>query len=415
MLVGCAICARGLVGCSPYSGVGAFRCESDPDCQGAADGQCEPTGFCSFADSACPDGRRYGDLSGGLAGQCVSAVALEDASVGAEPIGDDLVCFGSDAGLVEPCFAVEPAGEIVLDAAIDTDGAQCQAVTNTTACVIAGATIEIPAGATVTVSGSKPLVLVAVTTVTINGKLDLASKRAGAIGAAANPASCTPGTLPTDGGANGGGGAGGSNGAIGGTGGNGTNSTGGQPGTALALALSGGCKGQDGAIGGGDAATVGLAGNGGGAVYVIARTSIEIGAAGVINASGAAGSTGLTQLAGGGGGGAGGLIGLESPLVINNGFLLANGGAGGEGANDAASGRNGTDQLDTTTAPGTGGTGGTVDGGNGGNGGSVVVGDGVGRNGGTSADGGGAGGGVGFIKVISANATLGANVSPAAQ
>lgn len=47
-----------------------FNCQDDKDC--SSDGQCEPSGFCSFPDPQCPSGRRYGELAGvGLENECV--------------------------------------------------------------------------------------------------------------------------------------------------------------------------------------------------------------------------------------------------------------------------------------------------------------------------------------------------------
>lgn len=46
-----------------------YRCTSDADCGAGA--VCEATNYCSFADSACPDGRRYGEFSGDYANRCV--------------------------------------------------------------------------------------------------------------------------------------------------------------------------------------------------------------------------------------------------------------------------------------------------------------------------------------------------------
>lgn len=47
-----------------------FNCQDSEDC--SSNGQCEPSGFCSFPDSECPSGRRYGELAGvGLANECV--------------------------------------------------------------------------------------------------------------------------------------------------------------------------------------------------------------------------------------------------------------------------------------------------------------------------------------------------------
>jgi hypothetical protein len=55
LIIGAASCA----GCLDH---GLFRCGADADCTSSGTtGACEPTGFCSFADSTCPDsGRRYG-------------------------------------------------------------------------------------------------------------------------------------------------------------------------------------------------------------------------------------------------------------------------------------------------------------------------------------------------------------------
>lgn len=47
-----------------------FKCTTDTDCSG---GFCESTSFCSFADSECADGRRYGDFAGSLSNTCVGA------------------------------------------------------------------------------------------------------------------------------------------------------------------------------------------------------------------------------------------------------------------------------------------------------------------------------------------------------
>jgi hypothetical protein len=53
--------------------VEVFPCERDDQCAAEGDpGRCEAEGFCSFADSGCPSGRRYDELAGsGLASTCV--------------------------------------------------------------------------------------------------------------------------------------------------------------------------------------------------------------------------------------------------------------------------------------------------------------------------------------------------------
>lgn len=400
------VCGVLWVSCSPFGGASAFQCDSDEDCQGALDGRCEiSTGFCSFADESCgPGGRRYGELSGSFAGQCVNGDVPTEAGPGDAPdapspeAGD--FCIGSMGGFARPCFMTMPMTPVALNVAINTDTpSTCATVSNTTACVIAGSTLDIPAGATVTVTGSKALVLVGVNGVTINGVLDVSSKRGGNVGAAANDATCNAGTIP---GARGGG-AGGSYGALGGNGG------GPNPGTAgavTAVAFHGGCRGQD-----GHETTLnarGIGGNGGGAVYIISNGTIAIGAQGVVNASGAGGGGGQTNLAGGGGGGSGGVIGFDGPTATNAGVVFANGGGGGEGSGNASPSNPGADPVGVTPAPG-GAGGSTTNGGDGGPGGAGATG--TGTIGQTLNAGGGGGGGVGAIRLFG-GATLGGAVSP---
>lgn len=49
-----------VLGLAAVAGCGtpSFACDRDGDC--GAQGQCEPTGYCSFVDTACASGRRYG-------------------------------------------------------------------------------------------------------------------------------------------------------------------------------------------------------------------------------------------------------------------------------------------------------------------------------------------------------------------
>src|SRR5690606_34363433 len=50
----------------------AFTCQSDEACAGLAEGRCEPSGYCSVPDPACPgSGRRYAPHSGDRSEQCV--------------------------------------------------------------------------------------------------------------------------------------------------------------------------------------------------------------------------------------------------------------------------------------------------------------------------------------------------------
>ncbi|MEO8701511.1 MAG: hypothetical protein ABI867_15800 [Kofleriaceae bacterium] len=400
-----AVIAAKLVACSPFGGASAFSCTQDNECQGTFDGRCEPNGFCSFPDEACgAGGRSYGDLSGGgLSGTCVGSEPPIDAPPDAPdaPLPEaGETCLGT--GLEMPCFSAPPTGAVTLAMAIDTDVSPlCSTmVSNSTACVIAGGTIQIDAGTTVVVTGTKALVLAATTTVTINGTLDVSSKR-GVItpGAAANDTTCDNGTAANTSG----GGGGGSFGTKGGNGGGPNGATSGNAPAAPAT-LRGGCKGTDGKDGS-VADRHGVGANSGGAVYLIGGTAVSIGTTGVINASGAGATNGVNGDAGGGGGGSGGMIGLDSPAVTNTGLVFANGGGGGEGSGNANAGAPGSDPTGTGAAPG--GANGSGNGGDGGNGGAVTA----PQNGATGSSGGGGGGSAGIIRVFPLQA-LGGNVSP---
>ncbi len=392
--------AASVAACSPFGG-GGFSCERDDQC-GA--GTCS-NGYCSFVDPSCDSGYRYGDLSGSLANTCVSAGATGDANgddaqtfLDARVAMDGGSCYGTGFG--RTCLTTPPGTPATLTAQrVDTDTSPLCAtdvVGNPPWCVIAATDLTIGAG-TLSAIGSKPLVLVATGSLLVDGTIDIASHRGGQTGAGAVPATnttlCDPGTPP----GNNGGGAGGSFGTKGGKGGNAGGTAGAiQP----ATALRGGCAGQDGKSG-----TPGLEGLGGGAIYLIAGTTITVG--GAINASGAGGTAGVNGDAGGGGGGAGGLIGLDAPMVTNGGAIFANGGGGAEGSgnqtkgNDGNESQNGVAAAQTTSAS---------NGGEGGAGGAVTAaGDGASANG---SGGGGGGGGAGAIRLFQATAITGGVVSP---
>lgn len=384
-----AVC---LTGCSPFGG-GNFTCDGDSSkCRPG--GTCQPNNFCTFADGTCDSGQRYEDRSGANSGVCVGDEPI-DAGIDT-PVGAP--CYG--VGLVKPCFPSAPMGDVMLPATIDTDAPGTCSTVVTAAddlCVIAGATISNEGA--VSVTGSKPLVLVAVTTITIGATLDAASHRAPAkSGPGSDPnGQCTGGTQPTISG-------GGAGGTLIGAGGNGGNGAAGGTGGIAAAArnvttLRGGCRGQN-------APGVGAQGGaGGGAVYLIANTSITINAP--INASGAGGSPGITGSAGAGGGGSGGMIGLDSPVISNNRVVFANGASGGEGSGQATPGNPGPEPIDgVISGPAQDGT---TNGGDGGSGSGGTTAN--GSNGVTGAAGGGAGGGgVGLIKTY--RGPLGGMASP---
>ena len=67
----CAVLFAAAIGGACVGG-SQFACTEDAQCNdGALEGWCEETGFCSFPDGACESGRRYGTLSGALSSTCV--------------------------------------------------------------------------------------------------------------------------------------------------------------------------------------------------------------------------------------------------------------------------------------------------------------------------------------------------------
>jgi hypothetical protein len=399
----------------------------DPNAPGdrcGPSGTCESNAYCSIPDATCPSGRRYNN-AGGLSGQCVGDQLPPDARPDAPP-PDARVCFGNSPFTV--CFTTPPTGtiDVSIPTTFNTDtgtvigtGTQLTCATPTSGggpggngyCVLAANTITI--NQSLRAIGTKPLVLVAVDSISVPMSIDVSSHRMGPIdslGAGADPATgCGNGTPPSSAMGTSGGGAGGSSMGPGGSGGNGGGVNGGVGGVhagspGFGTVLRGGCPGQDGAGVG-----HGARGHGGGAVFLIAGNSITVG--GMINAGGegGAGATGAND--GGGGAGAGGLIGFDAMTITGTGTLIANGGGGGEGGSSGGTKGNPGDDASSTSAA-AGGTGGSNSGGDGGAGSAGAAGGTgvIGQDG--TAGGGGGGGGAGLIKAP-ATATLGTNVSPA--
>jgi hypothetical protein len=333
-------------------------------------------------------------------------------------------CFGG--GLATVCLTALPTGDYDVPASatpttVSTDSGCTQVVTQNGGpelCVIAGVNVHIDG--TLDATGSRPLVLVATSTLEVSGKIDVASYRllsgSTVIGehVGAGEASGALCGAPTAGGNDGiggaGGGAGGTFGGRGGAGAAGRNGAGGTAGASAPVGAAptfvrGGCGGTS----GGDTSRPGGGpGHGGGAVYLIAGSQIM--ASGVITASGQGGYGGDVG-SGGGGGGGGGLIGLDAPTITGNATIFANGGAGGEGGGQTGYGYNGDSAVTATTAAtcydfNT----------NGGNGGAGSVTTTLDGSAGQTNDngGGGGGGGAGVIRVFGA-ASLGGAVSPPAS
>jgi len=336
-----------------------------------------------------------------------------NAGIDGAPGGDGgNFCLGN--ATVTACLAQPPPTSLTISGTrmIDTDKAgDCgpNAVDSSQYCILAGNSITIAGGQTLSAHGSRPLVLMSSGAITVTGTIDVAGhllEVPQATGPGVVP--CAAGLAPT----NVGGGYGGSFGSLGGGGGADFNGDpGGVPsGTIVPTTLRGGCDGEAGLDRGG------RAGGGGGGLALLAGTKIQID--GVINASGGGGGGSTTDNRGGGGGGAGGMIVIDAPMITGAGGakIFANGGSGGEGSG-GLHGNNGNDApLDPNLAA-LGGAGGST----GGDGGASANKDGlidnaaIGGGTGTSAGGGGGGGGgVGVIKRYQ-GASLPGTVSPPAS
>lgn len=304
---------------------------------------------------------------------------------------------------------------------------------NATAIVVGR--FQINSASSVRVIGSRPLMVISWDDIVINGAIDVSSEANGITpddavtdikGAGANPAACSnvavaaqQGVSHEEGGSGGGGGGFGSVGGRGGIGNVGNqNSLGGAGGLPVTPSptLRGGCPGAAGGQGNGTGP--GMGAPGGGAVYLVARTSLTVNAR--INAGGQGGHRAEGGRSAGGGGGSGGLVGLEAPSIALQAMaiLAANGGGGGGGGNNSAtdsqSGETGRASSTVAAAGGVGESGGPADppgfGGDGGFLGDDTAVTKLGFSGGRG--GGGGGGGVGFI-VVSASVTP--SIDPAAQ
>ncbi|HEX5061791.1 MAG TPA: hypothetical protein VFV99_20630 [Kofleriaceae bacterium] len=277
--------------------------------------------------------------------------------------------------------------------------------------VIRAHAISIPAATAVTVTGTRPLVLIA-DTITIAGLLDGSAHASvpgpGGMGATA----VTKTGRGSDGvhtGASqdsgGGGGAYATNGATGGASGTATScgselangGAGGQSwGTPTLDVLAGGAAGG---IGSAVSCTPPPIGAGGGAIQVSAFTSLAI--TGAVNAGGGGGGMGLNCGTNDGsaasGGGSGGAIYLDAPLIELAGVIAANGGGGGGGGSSpGTNGSVGGDGLPSTMYASGGAAGGSY-GANGGRGGIGTAGPTAGGNHTCDGNAGGGGGSVGYI------------------
>ncbi len=119
-----------LAACPGCVGNAPFVCIEDRSC--GSGGLCEPGGLCSFADSECHSGRRYGEhTTGEVAGQCVgdSTGPIAELTAGSEHTcarGDDgrIWCWGSNefgalgtgefADAWQPVAATKPGARAIV-------------------------------------------------------------------------------------------------------------------------------------------------------------------------------------------------------------------------------------------------------------------------------------------------------------
>ncbi|HEY1555737.1 MAG TPA: hypothetical protein VGF94_12955 [Kofleriaceae bacterium] len=212
-----------------------------------------------------------------------------------------------------------------------------------TAYLISIESLKIETTGSLRVIGAEPLIVASWDTIEVDGKVDAGSTSAGMAGAGADPPACeaaAQGQTGVSTGGSGGGGGGGfqGNGGHGGTGDMPPGPLGGAGGTALAApsVVLGGCAGAPSGEAGSDPSAsdptaAAVAGLGGGALQLTARTAITI--TGLVLTGGAGGGGApLNSACGGGGGGAGGFVGFDGPSITFTGATIAANGGGGGGS-----------------------------------------------------------------------------------
>jgi len=438
------VCFGPSTGCNPATGClypvltgsgcddGAL-CSSNDQC--AADGGCQGTAYscppteCAQARACLGDGgcavtlpRTGQPCTGGVCtdgGSCLtfpyppsnfSPVAIADAGIGGDVVLSCNAWFNSTDGGRSWCSG-QPLPVVTVAA---QDGGPDAVVL---------AMSELTVSGSLTLVGSRPVILAVWGDVNISGTLSARS----AIGVDAGPGSGAPaqcssgqdGTSTASGGVGSGGGGGGY-GATGGNAGDLTGSGGvaggnggGSNGNASIIPLRGGCHGGEGGRPNDTSATGGQRGSGGGAVQVSAAGLLLV--TGTVTASGAGGRGGREDVPGssseggngGGGGGSGGAVLLEGQdvFIASAARLTANGGGGGEGGDGNSGGNTGNPGGDGQTTAGTAATGGAGAVGcasDGASGGAIAAGAGSAGNIGYTSGGcatGGGGGGVGRVRV----------------
>jgi hypothetical protein len=410
LLVG-LLAVAGVIGALPSLGCGL-------DAVGSMESTPSPLGEGGGADVAVAELDGAGGTDASDAGE---ADAIADANV-------DAFVDRPDAGVVfvpshiQPVYSLAaPNVTIATSSVLDTSartitiGAGAPApltnlIHSDTFAVWSVGSFTVMPGATLTVTGARPLVIIAASTVDVRGHIaaygDAALPGPGGLAAASGPGMGGSGGKASANDISGGGGAG--HATAGGAGGK---KNAGVAGAAGLVANANGAAlvgGSGGGHGGGFAAgtcsdpTRGRGGVGGGAIQISAIGKILVATTGSVDVGGGGGAGGCKDnganddYRGGGGGGAGGLVVLESVAGIQidlGAELAAAGGGGGEGGGGNQMGQDGQ-AGPYPSFPASGGN--AVGGGSGGSGGTgagtTTTAPGSGLSGSTAGGGGGAAG-----------------------
>ncbi|MBN2498317.1 MAG: hypothetical protein JXR96_27250 [Deltaproteobacteria bacterium] len=425
------------------AGGAPYPCPDSED--GCSLGRCDEEARACASDVA-PDGAECDDGDDCTVGDTCRAGVCQPG--GPCPLGcntdyDPPTCYQVQASNAEPSLLCVPlAGSLELtsgEAVLDTDAGTLDGEPVPTYMawpqsdpgarelgVFSFERIEIGAGTTLRITGSRPCVLLACEDAVIDGILDAsargedggpggydggASRRAGGgyagAGGGAGSSQTRDPYRETGGG-------GGGNGGAGGAGGDSDTQTGGAGGAASGPEGAAPLVGGGGGGGGGSSnrRRGGPGGGGGGGLQITAGGEIQLGASGRVLAAGAGGQPGQPDWSAGGGGGAGGAILLEAVELTIAGQLEAGGGGGGgadtssDGACAAGTPEAGQDgQPDAAAAGGQGCDTAGEDGGAGGAGGCCAAAEHDGEKPPEAFVSGGGGGGAGRIRIHSYQGT----------
>lgn len=379
-------------------------------------------------DGGCPPGPVC--VGGVVIGCAADALVATSCAFGCAPDGSGR-CAEMDASNVDDALFDAGAPDLMLLTGMTVNTSTCADPLRTASqsdgsmvCVLVAHDVTLPATEALNPTGSRPLVILASGTVTIDGILDLGARTHGPGSGGASGGAISldgmgsgggrAGTVSSSTGSAASGGGGGSFCGVGGAGGRGAMIAGGAGGPVVAttdlIPLRGG---SGGGVGGAITGVPTPGGSGGGALQISARVAIHVG--GVIYAGGGGGD-GATA-GGGGGGGSGGAILLEAPVLDVTGVLWTAGGGGG-GASGTTSGGYGEDARDMRgLLAASGGMAGGMIPGAGGDGAALAMLDGMSgeTNGSMDGHGGGGGGGSGCIVLRDTAGTYtptGAHLSP---